>query len=146
MPKMLLSSVLAFLKSVQTVRATLFPASTTEKWQPTTDGYRSNIGRRGRLPSANWSTGTRTSDDPAPFWRVKRSLGMPHDSADRSRRKAAHRRRPPLILRCAAQDFRDSTTTCWRTRFNKPSTQSNLRRLCQLRTTGKTSLLLRPWR
>ena len=60
-----LSSVLACLKNLPTERATPFPASTTEKWQHTTDRYRLNIRKRG-LPSANWSTGTRTSDDPAP--------------------------------------------------------------------------------
>jgi hypothetical protein len=57
------SSALACLKNVPTKRATPFPASTTEKWHLTTDRYRSNIGKRGKLPSANWSTGTRTSDD-----------------------------------------------------------------------------------
>jgi hypothetical protein len=50
-----LSSVPAFLKNVPTKRATPFPASTTEKWQATTDRYRLNIRKRGRLPSANWS-------------------------------------------------------------------------------------------
>ena len=38
-----LSSVLACLKNVQTKRATPFPASTTEKWQPITDRCRLNI-------------------------------------------------------------------------------------------------------
>jgi hypothetical protein len=66
MRKMILSSVLGCLKNVQTERATPFPASTTGKWQPTTDRYRLNIRRRGMLPGANWSTGTRTSDDAAP--------------------------------------------------------------------------------
>jgi len=57
---------IACLKNVPTVRATPFPASTTEKWQPTNDRYRLNIRKRGKLPGANWSARTRTSDDPAP--------------------------------------------------------------------------------
>jgi hypothetical protein len=60
-----LSSVLACLKNVPTKRATPFPASTTEKWRPITDRYRSNIKKRGP-PSANWSMGTRTSGARAP--------------------------------------------------------------------------------
>jgi hypothetical protein len=65
-PKKTLSSVLACLKNVPTKHATPFPASTTEKWPPTTDRYRLSISKRGRPLSANWNTGTRTSDDRAP--------------------------------------------------------------------------------
>src|SRR5258708_10085064 len=89
--------------NVRTERATPFPASTIEKWQPTTDRYRSNIRKRWRPPSANSRMGTyRTSCDPAPAFavpnaflarRIKHPLDVTvqgsHDPDPREHRRAA---------------------------------------------------------